>query len=235
VVNESLAARLWPDGDLLGKRLATGEFNRQSLVVVGVARDGPYAELRHRHEPFVFRRGQTGTILMRTTGPAAAVSRAATGAVKQLDARLVVSAALPTERIADERDAARRLIAAAAGFAGLALLIALGGVAAIASHSVALRTREIGIRMALGARRSDAVALIVRLALTPVAIGAVAGLGLAAFGSRILVRQLYGLNPLDPVAFTGTAVFLLVAAAAAAWLPARRAARVDPITALRHE
>jgi predicted permease len=235
VVNESLAARLWPDGDLLGKRLATGEFNRQSLVVVGVARDGPYAELRHRHEPFVFRRGQTGTILIRTTGPAAAVSRAATGAVKQLDARLVVSAALPTERIADERDAARRLIAAAAGFAGLALLIALGGVAAIASHSVALRTREIGIRMALGARRSDAVALIVRLALTPVAIGAVAGLGLAAFGSRILVRQLYGLNPLDPVAFTGTAVFLLVAAAAAAWLPARRAARVDPITALRHE
>jgi predicted lysophospholipase L1 biosynthesis ABC-type transport system permease subunit len=226
---------LWPDGDLLGKRLVTGEFDRQSLVVVGVARDGPYAELRHRHQPFLFKPGRAGTILIRTAGPAAAVSRAATDAVTQLDSRVVVSAALPTERIADERSSGRRLIAAAAGIGSLALLIALGGVAAIASHSVALRTREIGIRMALGARRSDAVALIVRLALTPVAIGAVAGLGLAAFGSRILVQQLYGLSPLDPVAFTGTAVFLLAAAAAAAWLPARRAARVDPVTALRHE
>ena len=235
VINESLAARLWPDGDLLGKRLTTGEFNRQSLVVVGVARDGPYAELRHQHEPFLFRPGRAGTIMVRTSGPAGSVTRAATAAVKQLDSRLVVSVALPAERIAQDRTAGRRLIVAVGGIGSLALLIALGGVAAIASHSVALRTREIGIRMALGARRSDAVALIVRLALTPVAIGAVAGLGLAAFGSRILVRQLYGLSPLDPVSFTGAAAFLLVAAAAASWLPARHAARIDPVTALRHE
>jgi ABC-type antimicrobial peptide transport system permease subunit len=117
----------------------------------------------------------------------------------------------------------------------LALLIALGGVAAIASHSVALRTREIGIRMALGARRADAVALIVRRALTPVAIGAVAGLAIASLGSRVLVSQLYGVSPLDPAAFITTAVFLLSAAAVAAWLPARRAARVDPVTVLRND
>jgi ABC-type antimicrobial peptide transport system permease subunit len=146
-----------------------------------------------------------------------------------------VSAAFPADRVAQERASGRRLIALVAGIGSLALLIALGGVAAIASHSVALRTREIGIRMALGARVSDAVSLIVGLALTPVAIGAVAGLGIAALGSRILVGQLYGLSPLDPVAFAGTAIFLLAAAATAAWLPARRAARVDPITALRHE
>jgi ABC-type antimicrobial peptide transport system permease subunit len=89
--------------------------------------------------------------------------------------------------------------------------------------------------MALGARRFDAVALIVRLALTPVAIGAIAGLAVASLGSRVLVRQLYGVSPLDPVAFTGTAVFLIFAAAAAAWLPARRAATVDPVQALRSE
>jgi predicted permease len=235
VVNESLAARLWPDGDLLGKRLTTGDFNRQSFVVVGVARDGPYAELRHLHEPFLFRPGRSGTILVRSAGPAASVTRAATAAVKQLDSRLAVSAALPAERIAEDRGAGRRMIVAAGGIGGLALLIALGGVAAIASHSVVMRTREIGIRMALGARRSDAVAMIVRFALTPVAIGAGAGLGLAAFGSRILVRQLYGVSPLDPVSFTGAAAFILAAAAAAAWLPARRAARVDPVNALRHE
>lgn len=235
VINESLATRLWPDGDLLGKRLTTGDFNRRSHIVVGVVRDGPYAELRHQHQPFLFRPGRTGTILIRTAGPAAAIMRSATAAVKQLDARLVVSAALPAERIAQERGAGHRLISAVAGIGSLALLIALGGVAAIASHSVALRTREIGIRMALGARQGDAVALIVRLALTPVAIGAAAGLGIAVLGSRVLVTQLYGLSPLDPVSFTGAAVFLVLTAATAAWLPARRAARVDPVTALRHE
>ena len=235
VINESLAIRLWPEGELVGKRLTTGDFNRRSHVVVGVVRDAPYAELRHQHEPFLLRPGRTGTILTRTSVPAAAVVRSVTEAVKELDARLTVTAARPAERIAHEREGSRRAIAAAAGIGGLALLVALGGVAAIASHSVALRTREIGIRMALGAQHADAVALIVRLALTPVAIGAFTGLGVAALGSRVLVRQLYGVSPLDPMAFTATATFLVLCAAAAAWLPARRAARVDPVTVLRNE
>jgi putative ABC transport system permease protein len=235
VINESLATRLWPEGDPLGQRLTTGDFNRRSHFVVGVVRDTPYAELRHQHEPFLFRPGRTGTILVRTSAPAAAVTRVATAAVKQLDARLVVTASLPAERIAQEREAGSRIIPAVGGIGSLALLIALGGVAAIASQSVALRTREIGIRMALGARRSDAVGLIVRLALTPVVIGAIAGLVVASLGSRVLVRQLYGVSPLDPVSFTGTAAFLILAAAAAAWLPARRAATIDPVQALRSE
>jgi ABC-type antimicrobial peptide transport system permease subunit len=163
------------------------------------------------------------------------MTRAVTAAVKQLDNRLTVEAALPAERIEQDRAAGRRMISLAAGFGGLALLIALGGVAAIAAHSVALRTREIGIRMALGARRADVVTLIVRRALTPVAIGAVAGLAIASAGSRVLVSQLYGVSPLDPASFAATALVLVSAAAAAAWLPARRAARVDPITVLRHD
>ena len=256
VINESLAARLWPEGDPLGKRLMTGGSNHpqdgrprgdarmivrsdpiepRSHVVVGVARDAPYADLRHQHEPFLYRPGRAVTILVRTSGPAAAVARSAAAAAKQLDANLIVEAALPAGRVEQDREAGRRLISTAAGIGGLALLIALGGVAAIASHSVALRRREIGIRMALGARRADAVALIVRYALTPVAIGAIAGLAIAALGSRVLVSQLYGVSPLDPASFAGAAAFLLSAAAAAAWLPARRAARVDPIAVLRNE
>jgi putative ABC transport system permease protein len=236
VINESLATRLWPEGDLIGKRLTTGDFNRRSsYVVVGVVRDAPYAELRHQHEPFLLRPGRAGTILIRTSVPAVAVVRSATAAVKELDASLTVTAARPAERIAQEREGGRRAIAAAAGIGGLALLVALGGVAAIASHSVALRTREIGIRMALGAQQADAVALIVRLALTPVAMGAFVGLGVAARGSRVLISQLYGVSPLDPMSFTVTAAFLVASAAAAAWLPARRAARVDPVTVLRNE
>jgi ABC-type antimicrobial peptide transport system permease subunit len=156
-------------------------------------------------------------------------------AVKPVDARLEVTFALPADRIAEDRHGSRRLIAAAAGMGGLALLIALGGVAAIASHSVATRTREIGIRMALGARHTDAIALIVRMALTPVAIGVIAGLAVASFGSRVLVTQLYGVSPLDPLAFAGTASGLAAAALLAAWLPARRAAGVDPIQSLRSE
>jgi predicted permease len=235
VINESIAARLWPAADPVGARITTGDFNRRPHVVIGVVRDTPYAELRHQHEPFLFRSGRVGSLLVRTSGPAASVTRSATAAVKRLDSRFAVSVALPAERVAEDRTAGRRLISAVAVIGTLALLIALGGVAAIASHSVALRTREIGIRIALGARRADAVGLIVRLALAPVAIGAVAGLVAASLGSRVLVRQLYGISPLDPVSFTGTAVLLMLAAAAAAWLPARRAAGVDPVVALRSE
>jgi hypothetical protein len=185
VINEWLVRRLWPEGDPLGQRLTTGDFQgRSSHVVVGVVRDAPYAELRHQHEAFLLRPGRPGTILIRTAVPAASVVRVVTAAVKDIDASLTVTASRPDERIAQKREGNRRAIAAVAGIGGLALLIALGGVAAIASHSVVLRTREIGIRMALGARQSEAVALIVRFALTPVAIGALAGLGVAALGSR---------------------------------------------------
>ena len=163
------------------------------------------------------------------------MTRSATAAVKQLDAasssrrRCRPIGSRRTERQAVE------LIVAVAGIGTLALLIALGGVAAIASHSVALRTREIGIRIALGARRGDAVSLIVRLALTPVAIGAIAGIGdrlarLARSRAAALWHQSAGSGVVH-----GTAVFLMLAAAAAAWLPARRAAGVDPILALRSE
>jgi predicted permease len=235
VINEAIAARLWPAADPVGGRITTGDFNRRSHVVIGVVRDTPYAELRHRHEPFLFRSGRRGTLLVRTSGPAAGVTRSATAAVKRLDGRFIVSAALPADRIAEERTAGRRIISTAAVAGTLALLIALGGVAAIAAHAVALRTREIGIRIAIGARRSDAVALIVRVALTPVGIGAIAGIVVGALASRTLVRQLYGVSPLDPLSFAGTAVFLMLAAAAAAWLPARRAANIDPVIALRSE
>ena len=93
VINESLARRLWPDSDPLGKHVTTRDFNRRSHVVVGVVRDAPYAELRHQHEPFLFQPGASGTILVRTSGPATALTRSATAAVKQVDGRFVVTAA----------------------------------------------------------------------------------------------------------------------------------------------
>jgi len=124
-------------------------------------------------------------------------------------------------------------IAASAGL--LALLVALAGIGATAAQSVAERTHEIGIRMALGAERRRAVTFVIRKVLKPVVIGLLAGLGIGAPAARVLGAVLYGVSPFDPVAFMGAVGFLAVAAVVAAWLPARRAATVDPLLALRSE
>ena len=235
VINQALAARLWPSGDPLGARVTSGDFNRQSHVVVGVVRDTAYVALRQQSDPFMFRPGTVGTILVRTSGPAAAMTRAAASAAARVDSRFTVSARPLADGIADELRAGRAMISAAGSVGFLALFVALAGIAATAAQSVAQRTREIGVRMALGATRQDAVTLVVRRALTPVAVGAVVGLVVASQASRLLAALLYGLSPLDPVALGSGIAFVMVAATTAAWLPARRAASIDPVRALRTE
>ena len=235
VINETLAARLWPSADPLGALVTSGDFDRRTHVVVGVVRDVPYVSLRQRDEAFMFRSGSTGTILVRTAGPAAALVRSVTSAAIDVDRRFQVTAHPLTDGIASELAGAQNVILAAGGLAGLALLLALAGVAATAAQSVTQRRHEIGVRMALGARRLDAVALIVRRALAPVVFGSVLGLVLASQASRVLVSQLYGVSRLDAAAFIGSALVILAGAALAAWVPARRAASIDPIQALRVE
>jgi ABC-type antimicrobial peptide transport system permease subunit len=107
------------------------------------------------------------------------------------------------------------------------------GIYGVASYAVSQRTQEIGVRMALGAKPSAVVALIVRQGARPAIIGLVIGLVLAAWGSRAIASMLFGVGPRDPVSLASVALLLGVVAVAASWLPARRAARVDPVTALR--
>jgi predicted permease len=235
VINQTLAARLWPDADPIGARVITGDFNRRSHVVVGIARDVPYAALRHQSEPFFFRQGRGETLLVRTAGPAASVTRAVLGATSRIDRRFAASVRPIADGVSEELQAQRAVIFAASGVGLLALLVALAGVGASAAQSVAQRTQEIGIRMALGARRRDAVTFIVRRALFPVTVGAAAGLAIGTQTSRVLGSILYGVSPLDPLAFAATLLLLMTAAAGAAWLPARRAATIDPVQALRSE
>ena len=235
VINQTLASRLWPSGEPLGARVTSGEFNRGSHVVVGIVRDTPYISLLQQAEPFLFRRGTGGSILIRTAGPAAVVTRAATGAAARVDPQFVVTARPLADGLAEELQKGRQVVALAAGVGLFALLVALAGVGATAAQSVAQRTQEIGVRMALGARRRDAVVFIVRRVLTPVAVGSIAGLVIAALASRVLASRLVGLSPMDPLAFAGTILFVVGAAALAAWLPARRAATIDPVLALRSE
>jgi putative ABC transport system permease protein len=122
-----------------------------------------------------------------------------------------------------------------AGLGALALLLALFGVGAVTANSVAQRTHEIGVRMALGATATDAVTVVLRQSMRAVAIGAAAGSIVAAVLSRALASQLYGLSSVDPIAFGSAAMFLMTASLLAAWVPARGAARVDPLLALRAE
>jgi ABC-type antimicrobial peptide transport system permease subunit len=109
------------------------------------------------------------------------------------------------------------------------------GLYGVLAQVVAQRTREVGIRMALGASRSDVLRLVMRQGLTTTLVGLGLGLGLAFGATRLVASQLIGVGPLDPVAFLGTSTLLVAAAIAASYLPARRAATQDPLTALRHE
>jgi putative ABC transport system permease protein len=109
------------------------------------------------------------------------------------------------------------------------------GIYAVVSHTVSQRTKEIGIRMSLGASRRDVLRMMIRQIIRPVAIGGLAGLALCAGVSRILQSLLFGVSPLDPVVFGAVSVFLAAVALAAGYGPARRATRIDPMVALRHE
>jgi predicted permease len=238
VVSQSLAERLWGSGDPLGRRLLSGEFNRSSHVVVGVAQDSPFVSLQLRNQPFMFwpiEPSSGGTIVARTAGPAAALIRPAQSAVREIDARLSPAIASLDSGIGEEIGVVLGGAGVAGALGALALVLSLFGVGAVTAHAVAQRTHEIGVRMALGAAPSDATALVVRQSIRPVVAGALVGLLAAAVVSRIAAAQMYGLSSLDPLAFGSAGGFLLVASIASAWLPARRAARVDPLIALRAE
>jgi predicted permease len=238
VVNQALAARLWPDADPIGQRLMSGDYARRNHVVVGVVRDSPFVSLRLRNEPFMFEPidpAGGGTVIARTLGPATRLALAAEAAVRDLDPSLEASVQAVSAGIDEEIGDARNGAGAAAGLGTLALLLALFGVAAVTAHAVVQRTHEIGIRMALGAGPSDATALVVRHSLRPVFGGIVVGLAGSVLVSKVIAMQLYGLSSLDPLAFGSAALFMIGAAAVAAWLPARRAARVEPMIALRAE
>jgi len=118
-------------------------------------------------------------------------------------------------------------------FGALALILAVVGLYGVVAYSVTQRTREIGVRVALGAERRDVAWLVLRQGLGLAAIGLSVGLGLAFVAGRLLAKQLVGISPTDPISFAGTAMLLLVVAAAASALPARRAAALDPLVALR--
>jgi predicted permease len=241
VVNETFGKTFWPGvNDPVGKRFKNaGNPKAPWITDVGLAGDVKHYGLERPMRPGIYfplavGRFNTMTVAVRTAADPGAFTATARTTLRELDPEL------PMYRVRTMDEALRRSMAQRATYSWLlgifscmALVLALGGSYGVTSYLVSQRTREIGIRVALGARNTDIVQAVLRRSLVNVtagvAVGLVAALGLA----RLLADLLFGVPPHDPVILTGAAVLLFSLAVAANWLPARRAARVDPMRSLR--
>ncbi|MGI9088861.1 MAG: ABC transporter permease [Chthoniobacterales bacterium] len=239
IVNETFARRFYPNQDVIGKRFNFRGPNEPMWEIVGVVPAGKYNSLGEDPKPACYTpllRDYSGsvTVVARTRGEPHAVLREVREAVQKLDPSLPIYAVQTlTEHMGVSLFPARMAAIALGSFGVLALILAAVGIYGVMSHVVAGRTREIGLRMALGAQFADVRRLILRQGMWLAAIGALAGLIVALAGARFLKSLLYGVNAADPITFTVVAAVLLLVAFLACWIPARRASRVDPMVALR--
>jgi predicted permease len=248
VINASMAAAFFGRENPIGRRLMMGESAERTPVgVIGVVRDSTYQNLQEEQRRVVYVPYMQTPQILRSSSLYAEVRTAERGsnpgsiadalraAVRSLDATAPIRIETVRTRI-DESLVQERLVTVIAMFlGGVSLLLACGALGGLMSHMVASRTSEIGLRIALGAERHAVMTLVLREALVLVLAGAVAGVGLALAGGRLVESFLHNLRPSDPVAVGGAAALMLLTATVTGYLPARRAARVDPIEALRAE
>jgi len=243
IVNETTARHYFGDADPIGRSLSIPGYRGDSswLRIVGVARDIKVHDVR---EPAtlmlyvpMFQAPEGGsTFEVRTSVDPATIENAALDAVKSIDPRLPL---FNVRTLAGQRDNSlvqQRLVASFSEFFGaIALLLTCIGLYGLMAYTVSRRTGEIGIRMALGAQRGRIARMILRETLLLVAVGLVLGLPAAGFAARLISGQLFGLKPADPVTFAAACAAMAAVAILASYLPARRAASVDPMHALRNE
>jgi len=241
IVNETFARRFWPGQPVLGKRYSHAGSGGPWIEVVGVIEDGKYLSLNEDPTPFVYSylnplAGSNLTMVVRTTGEPQSAMAAIRREFQQLDAALpVYNVKTMVEHMSVAYFPARVAATLLGGFGLLALLLAAIGIFGVMSYSVAQRTREIGIRMALGAQADVILKLVVGEGLKLTMLGLAIGLACASAGTRLMSSFLYGVNALDVVTFAGVSLLLALVALVACYIPARRAMRVDPLVALRCE
>jgi len=238
VVSESVARTLWPGEDPLGKAIEYGPA-KSKWEVIGVARDAEVGELGASDRRFVYLPPDPAdelgmqVVMVGYKGDYGALSKSLSATAKTLDPALKVRVAKLEDNLGAYQTISK-LTAGAAGVLGLAALgLAMIGLYGTVAYGVSRRTREIGLRLALGARSTNVLSLLVRQAMRPVAIGAAVGVVLCAAVSRILAGVLFGVSPHDAVTFTAVPMLLVGIALLAAWIPARKALNVDPAVTLR--
>jgi len=246
IISQSVANRLWPHGDPIGRHIdPSGNTTDKWYTVVGVVGDvkqhsldetlNPVVYTPYAQSPIPFMMHDV-TFVVRTAPDPASLVDSARRAIDRVDPNLpVFDAATMSQLVSETVDEPRFNTLLLGAFAALALLLAVVGMYGVMSYATSQRTHEIGIRMALGAEREDVLKLVVgqgiRLTLAGVAIGLVGAFAL----TRLLAKFLYGVGPLDPATFAGAAILITAVALLAAYIPARRATKVDPMVALRYE
>jgi putative ABC transport system permease protein len=240
IVNDILASTLWPNEDPIGKRLTVGfeKTPRQIIGVVGnikqttldaTARAAMY--MPHLQSP-----NSGMTVLVRTTGEPLAMTAAVREQVRALDKDVPIYHIQTMAQVLGSSVAQPRFSMLVVGlFAALALVLAVVGIYGVMAYSVSRRAHEIGVRMALGARTSQVLKLVLKEGMTLTLLGIAIGIFGAFALTRMMATLLFGVGPKDPITFIGVAALLAVVAFVACYIPARRATRVDPLVALRYE
>ena len=243
VVNQTFAERFFPGEVAVGKRFGFSPETANQVEVVGVAKDTKYARLREAIRPTLYlpwlqELGGVGamTFEVRTSSEPAQLVAAIRQVVREVESNLPISEVKTQAEQADQSLIMERLFVRLLSFFGLlALLLAAIGLYGVMAYSVAQRTQEIGIRMALGAGAKDVLMLVIRQGMILALIGVALGIGSAIGLTRLMKSLLFGVSATDPVTFVGIALLLAAVALLACYVPARKATKVDPIIALRYE
>src|SRR5262245_43600488 len=255
IINETMARRFWPANTALGKHVALDfetmkffpdrppEFDLAMGMrkIVGVARDVKHEGLETEPQPEMYIPDRQlpereMNLVIRAAVDPATLAAAVRSAVSSIDPDQPVANIKPMSKLlADSIAKPRFNYLLLTIFAAVALILTTSGVYGVMSYAVAARTREMGIRLALGARGADVLKLVIRQGMKPVMVGVALGLGGAYWLTRVMATLLYDVSPTDPAIFTGVAALLAMVALLACYLPARRATKVDPVIALKHE
>jgi predicted permease len=240
IVNQEFARRFLPNRGVIGHKVhGWGEW----FTIVGVAKDSKYHRVTENPQPYfyipirqIFRPEYGLTFHVRTSGNVSEAIAALQREAAAIDPAITIfDAQSMTEYISASLFGAKITANLLSLLSGIGLFLAAMGLYGVMAYSVAQRTREFGVRVAMGARRRDILTLILRESTKLTLLGTAVGLILAAVSTQIIAHQIYSVSPLDPVTFGGVGLVLIAVAFAASYIPAHRAARVDPMVALRYE
>jgi predicted permease len=242
VVNESFSRYFYGGGDPVGRRFSFGRDEETAITIIGLVRDGKTMSLREEQERFLYLPYTQSTDLgsvtfyVRSAVDPESLGLRVREAVARVDSSLPITDLKTMNRQIDESLYVERMVAAlSVAFGGLATLLAAVGLYGVLSYTVAARTREIGIRVALGASRKGLLLLVLKEVALLVTLGVAIGLSASLIAGRLVETELYGLSGWDPAATVLATLVLLATAALAGYIPAARASRVDPMVALRYE